>query len=517
MPLCLPFLSPPSPLFCSCWASSRAPNGSIIADPRAFPAGMAAPLAYIASRGLHPGIYTAIGNTTCAHRPGSAGYEKQDAASYASWGVQWIKLDNCNYPSWDPAVLYAAWAVALDAQPYRIPVAGKAVLNYSASLAYTASRRVGWDVSASFTSLLGLAYMGEPFFWQARAGDAATGVSSFATDIELLQVGNGHLTADESAAHFFLWCAMHAPLMLSTRIDRLQPWQITLLTNPEALAINADPLAGQARRVALSLADTRPVLPLHPATLSCSAASGPHAGVVAPGQVWELQPAVAATADAPALVRIVLAPTAGQGAAGLCLQLPFCNSTAVTVDVCPPAGGTACDGGLGALWEAPSPAGGPLRSAVPHAGCASFSPPGVKMDAGCHVGWQTTVTFEPTSGQVAIVSQKPGDDFIGYPLCMDAMPLTHTEVWAAPLANGDLSVVALNPLPLTPGEAATTPVVVNFAQVADALHLPAFVDAAAVRDVGARTDLGAAMGSITLDVPRHGARFVRVTPKVGGV
>ena len=32
----------------------------------------------------------------CAGRPGSLGYETKDAFSYASWGVDYLKLDNCH-------------------------------------------------------------------------------------------------------------------------------------------------------------------------------------------------------------------------------------------------------------------------------------------------------------------------------------------------------------------------------------------------------------------------------------
>jgi hypothetical protein len=519
-----------------CWASARAPNGTIIADAKSFPDGMAAPLAYITSKGLRPGIYTAIGNTTCAHRPGSAGFEAIDAATYASWGVvrkststaparrahncdpkprnpdpparpttlnlqRWAKIDNCDYPHWDPARLYGAWAAALDAQPYRIPVAGKAVLNFSASRAFTASRRVGWDVSASWASLTNLALMGEPFWAQATAGDADTGVASFWTDLELLQVGHSSLSVNETAAHFWLWCAMHAPLMLSSRVDTLQPWHIALLTNPEALAIDADAGAGQARRVALALIDAAPALPLAPTVLSCSA---PPPGVLAPGQAWALEPAAADAADggaAPPLFRVVLGSAAGAGAAGLCLQTGADNRS-VVVDACP-----AAPAARGALWAAPAAgATGLLRSAT-GAGCVSVSPgSAAALDHGCGASWHTLVTRR-ASGQLAFTSQVPGDDFIGYPLCFDAALKTHSEVWAAPLAGGDVSVLLLNPTRV----AAT--VTAAWAPLAAALGVAPFADAAAVRDVGARADAGPAAAGFTAALAPHSAVFLRVTPK----
>ncbi len=76
-----------------CWATSRSADGTIVADEKKFPAGIAYLAAYAHSKGLLFGIYTDRGNMTCAGRPGSAGYEKQDARTYASWGVDLVKVE----------------------------------------------------------------------------------------------------------------------------------------------------------------------------------------------------------------------------------------------------------------------------------------------------------------------------------------------------------------------------------------------------------------------------------------
>lgn len=41
------------------------------------------------------GIYGAAGQTTCGSRAGSLYYEYGDAATYASWGVDYVKYDDC--------------------------------------------------------------------------------------------------------------------------------------------------------------------------------------------------------------------------------------------------------------------------------------------------------------------------------------------------------------------------------------------------------------------------------------
>jgi alpha-galactosidase len=51
---------------------------------------------YIHSRQLLFGLYSDAGLKTCAGRPGSAGYEDEDARAYAQWHVDYLKYDNCN-------------------------------------------------------------------------------------------------------------------------------------------------------------------------------------------------------------------------------------------------------------------------------------------------------------------------------------------------------------------------------------------------------------------------------------
>jgi len=45
--------------------------------------------------GLKFGMYSSAGFYTCGQYPGSLGYETQDAQTFASWGVDYLKYDNC--------------------------------------------------------------------------------------------------------------------------------------------------------------------------------------------------------------------------------------------------------------------------------------------------------------------------------------------------------------------------------------------------------------------------------------
>jgi alpha-galactosidase len=81
-----------------CW-QQRLPNGTIIPDPERFPSGIAALASRAHESGLLFGVYTDVGNLTCAGHPGSYGYEEADAEAYAAWGVDFVKEDHCNLPN----------------------------------------------------------------------------------------------------------------------------------------------------------------------------------------------------------------------------------------------------------------------------------------------------------------------------------------------------------------------------------------------------------------------------------
>ena len=74
---------------------SRDSDGHIQADPMKFPDGMKSVGDMIHDQGLLFGIYSSAGTMTCQKRPGGLGYEQMDADDYASWGVDYLKYDNC--------------------------------------------------------------------------------------------------------------------------------------------------------------------------------------------------------------------------------------------------------------------------------------------------------------------------------------------------------------------------------------------------------------------------------------
>ncbi|HEA31524.1 MAG TPA: glycoside hydrolase family 27 protein, partial [Leeuwenhoekiella sp.] len=89
-----------------CWHGERDAQGFIHEDKEKFPSGMKALADYVHSKGLKLGIYSDAGTKTCGGKPGSRGYEYQDALMYAKWGVDYLKYDWCSTENVNPIGAY---------------------------------------------------------------------------------------------------------------------------------------------------------------------------------------------------------------------------------------------------------------------------------------------------------------------------------------------------------------------------------------------------------------------------
>ncbi len=75
--------------------NNRVPGQPLLWNTNRFPNGIAPVVNYAHSFGFKFQIYTSAGATTCCGNPASGGYELLDATEFASWGVDWIKVDTC--------------------------------------------------------------------------------------------------------------------------------------------------------------------------------------------------------------------------------------------------------------------------------------------------------------------------------------------------------------------------------------------------------------------------------------
>lgn len=79
------------------WATyNRNASGYMTPDPVKFPSGMLALSSYVHAKGFKFGLYTARNNRTCGGTmPGSLGHEQIDADTFAAFGADFVKNDDC--------------------------------------------------------------------------------------------------------------------------------------------------------------------------------------------------------------------------------------------------------------------------------------------------------------------------------------------------------------------------------------------------------------------------------------
>jgi len=70
-------------------------------------------------------------------------------------------------------------------------------------------------------------------------------------DPDMLEVGNGHMSADEQFTHISLWALLSAPLLIGCDMTKMSPFTVSLLSNDEVLDVNQDPLGKPAGRISL--------------------------------------------------------------------------------------------------------------------------------------------------------------------------------------------------------------------------------------------------------------------------
>ncbi len=76
-------------------AGQRTARGELTGDAAKFPRGIGWLADQVHALGLRFGLYTAIGTRTCQNLPASWEHYDQDAATFAAWGVDFVKVDDC--------------------------------------------------------------------------------------------------------------------------------------------------------------------------------------------------------------------------------------------------------------------------------------------------------------------------------------------------------------------------------------------------------------------------------------
>ena len=205
-----------------CWAlRERSKEGKLVPDPAKFPHGMKYVADYLHARGLKLGMYSCAGLMTCASYPSSYNHEFVDAATFAEWGVDFLKYDYCFKPrSVEGKNLYRrTWIGSTGANMWRS----------------TGDIVDTWD---SIKELIQKQYTILPY----------GGVGCF-NDMDMLVVGmhgKGHVglkgcTEEEYRLHFAAWCLLASPLMIGCDIRKMDEATKRILTDPVLIGIQQDP------------------------------------------------------------------------------------------------------------------------------------------------------------------------------------------------------------------------------------------------------------------------------------
>jgi alpha-galactosidase len=234
-------------------AMERDKNGNLVPDAKKFPNGIKALSDYIHSKGLKIGIYNCAGNKTCGGFPGSRGYEYQDARSYASWDIDYLKYDWCNTNKLNAEEAYKTMRDALKA-------AGRPVVfsicEWGDNQPWTWAKDVGhlWRVSGDIINCwdceVGHGSWSSWGVWKIinmRKDIRKVAGPGHWNDYDMMEVGNG-MTDAEDRSHFAMWCMLTSPLIMGNDLRKATPETVKTLTNKEVISVNQDKLGIQGLR-----------------------------------------------------------------------------------------------------------------------------------------------------------------------------------------------------------------------------------------------------------------------------
>jgi alpha-galactosidase len=229
-----------------CWQGKRDAQGVIHPNEK-FP-DMKGLSDYVHAKGLKLGIYSSPGPKTCAGYEGSLGHEELDAQTYARWGIDYLKYDYCSFQGDVPAQM-AAYMKMHEA----LEKTGRPIV--FSLCQYGMDRVWSWGPSVGGNLWRTTGDISDDYDRMAYIGFGQNGLECFAApghwnDPDMLEVGNGKMNKDEYRTHMSLWCLLAAPLLAGNDLSKMTLETLALLTNPEVIAVDQDPLGTQGHRVA---------------------------------------------------------------------------------------------------------------------------------------------------------------------------------------------------------------------------------------------------------------------------
>lgn len=255
-----------------CWMQKeRDADGNLQADSARFPQGIKPVADEVHALGLKFGIYEDAGFKTCAGNAGSGepdgggdDHFVQDARLFASWGVDYLKLDGCNMYVPKGASSAEMYRKAYSAESAALQDTHRTIIFSESAPAYFLDTpdwydvltwtprygdlwREGWDITTfkperadesrfhsvlwNYAYNLPLGRFQKPGAWN---------------DPDFLIVGDRGMTIPESRTQMALWAMMSAPLILSSDVGKLSPEAIAILSNKRLISVDQDELGKMA-------------------------------------------------------------------------------------------------------------------------------------------------------------------------------------------------------------------------------------------------------------------------------
>jgi hypothetical protein len=258
-------------------AQYRASNGELVADTTDFPSGMKSLCDYIHGKGLKCGIHHYYG--TGVAPVNGMGREIQDAFTFASWGVDYVKLD---YQAATDLNEYVTGAVTE-------PLMAQAAYEYFARAIRATGRDIvleigllsggnnnlsapTWGVNAGWNLVRTGPDMGPLSDWAAVASyihDTSANMgpvwnyphqkAGYYMFADAMKIGLSSLTAAQNKHLMGYWAVMGTPLFTGTDLTTISAANITLLTNAKMIEINRDAKVTNAARVSNACTGSCPV------------------------------------------------------------------------------------------------------------------------------------------------------------------------------------------------------------------------------------------------------------------
>jgi len=210
-----------------CWAGGRNETGFLYGEKDHWPNGMKPVIDYAHSKGLTFGLYTCAGSKTCVGgRPGSKDHWDQDAAVFAEWGVDWVKMDWCNTKGMDPKTTYSTMSTAMNKtgrhMHFNMCEWGRDN-PWEWGFKVAQSWRMGGDHTGWWSSTK------EVVRNSMKIPASGSGQAWGWNDMDMLQTGNykqaahangreSNMTATEYMTEFSMWAIQASPLTVTTPI-----------------------------------------------------------------------------------------------------------------------------------------------------------------------------------------------------------------------------------------------------------------------------------------------------------